>query len=71
MKMTAIGATIGLVMVRPVPKIFDVMSVGLHVGEPRLFFIVPVAILVVAILATHARMWWATRFDPMSASRQE
>jgi predicted permease len=71
MKMTAIGAAVGLVMALPLPKIFDAMFYGLHLREPRLYFIVPVAILVVAILATYLPARRATRVDPMVALRYE
>jgi ABC-type antimicrobial peptide transport system permease subunit len=71
MKMTAIGAAIGLAMALPLPKIFDALFYGLHLREPRLYFIVPAAILVVAILATYVPARRATRVDPMTALRQE
>jgi len=71
MKMTAIGLAIGLVMALPLPKIFDAIFYGLHLREPRLYFIVPTAILVVAILATYVPARRAAQLDPMSALRQE
>jgi predicted permease len=71
MKMTAIGAAVGLAMALPLPKLFEAMFYGLHLHEPRLFFIVPTAILVVAMLATYIPARRATRVDPMSALRQE
>jgi hypothetical protein len=40
-------------MALPLPKIFDAMFYGLHLREPRLYVIVPLAILAVAILATY------------------
>src|SRR5712692_5335224 len=66
MKMTAIGEAIGLAMALPLPKVFGVLFFGLHIGEPRLYFIVPVAILVVAIMATYVPARRATRVDPMT-----
>jgi putative ABC transport system permease protein len=71
MKMTAIGAAVGLVLALPLPKLFDAMFYGLHLREPRLYFIVPVAILVVATLATYIPARRATRVDPISALRQD
>ncbi len=71
MKMTAIGAAIGLAMALPLPKIFDAIFYGLHLREPRLYFIVPLAILVVAMLATYIPARRATRVDPMAALHQE
>ncbi len=71
MKMTAIGAAIGLAMALPLPKIFDAIFYGLHLREPRLYFIVPLAILVVAMLATYIPARRATRADPMAALHQD
>ena len=71
MKMTVVGGTIGLAMSLPLPKIFDAVFYGLHVREPRLYFIVPIAILVVAMLATYIPARRATRVDPMVALREE
>jgi ABC-type antimicrobial peptide transport system permease subunit len=70
-KMTAIGAAVGLLLALPLPKLFDAMFYGLHLREPWLYFIVPVAILLVAILATYFPARQATRVDPMSALRQD
>jgi predicted permease len=70
-KMTAIGGIIGLAMALPLPRIFDAMFYGIHVREPRLYFVVPVAILVVAMLATYIPARRATRVDPMVALRYE
>jgi predicted permease len=71
LKMTAVGGIIGLAMALPLPKLFDAMFYGLHVCEPRLYFLVPVAILVVAMLATYIPARHATRVDPMVALRYE
>jgi predicted permease len=71
MKMAAIGAAVGLVLALPLPKLFDAMFYGLRLREPRLYFIVPVAILVVATLATYVPARRATRVDPMRALRQD
>jgi predicted permease len=70
-KMTAVGGIIGLAMALPLPKLFNSMFYGLHVSEPRLYFLVPVAILVVAMLATFIPARRATRVDPMVALRYE
>jgi putative ABC transport system permease protein len=69
MKMTVIGAAVGLVLALPLPKVFDAMFYGLHLREPRLYFIVPAAILVVAMLATYIPARRASGVDPMVALR--
>jgi putative ABC transport system permease protein len=71
MKMTAIGGAIGLAMALPLPKIFDALFYGLHLHEPRLYFIVPAALLLVAMFATYIPARRATRVDPMAALHQE
>lgn len=71
MKMTAIGAAIGLLLALPLPKVFEAMFYGLHLSEPRLYFLVPVAIIAVAMLATYIPARRATRVDPMTALHQE
>ena len=70
-KMTAIGAVIGFVMALPLPKIFDAIFYGLHLREPRLYIIVPMAITAVAIFATYIPARRATRVDPMVALRSD
>lgn len=71
MKMTAIGAAIGLAMSLPLPKVFGAIFFDLHVNEPRLYFLVPALILAVAMLATYIPARRAARTDPMRALRQE
>jgi predicted permease len=71
MKMSAMGSAIGLAMALPLPKIFDALFYGLHVREPWLYFMVPIAILVVAMLATYIPARRATRVDPIVALRYE
>ena len=71
MKMTAIGAAVGLALALPLPKLFDAMFYGLHLREPWLYFIVPMAIMVVAMLATYIPALRATRIDPTVALRQQ
>jgi predicted permease len=71
LKMAVIGATVGLAMALPLPKLFDALFFGLHFSELRLFFVVPLAILLVAMLATYIPARRATRVDPMVALRYE
>src|SRR6266404_95800 len=71
MKMTAIGAAVGLALALPLPRVFDAIFYGLHLREPRLYFLVPVSILIVALLATYIPARRASRVDPMSALHQD
>jgi putative ABC transport system permease protein len=70
-KMAVIGTAIGLVLALPLPKLFESLFFDLHFAEPSLYFIVPVAIIAVAMLATYIPARRATRVDPMVALRYE
>src|SRR6266853_1888899 len=71
LKMSAIGSAIGLALALPLPKLFDAMFYGLYLSELRLYFIVPTAILLTAMLATYIPARRAMRVDPMVALRHE
>jgi putative ABC transport system permease protein len=71
MKMTAIGAAVGLGLALPLPKIFGALFFDLHIHEPAVYFVVPVAIFLVAIFATYVPARRAARVNPMSALRQD
>ena len=71
MTMTAIGGAIGLALSLPLPKIFEAMFSDTHVHEPSLYFLVPLVIVAVALLAMYVPAHWAARVDPMNALRQE
>jgi putative ABC transport system permease protein len=69
LKMTAIGAAIGLAVALPLPKVFDAMFTGLGFSEPRVYFIVPLAIIAVSMLATYIPARRAASVDPTIALR--
>jgi putative ABC transport system permease protein len=69
--MAAIGGAIGLAMALPLPKVFEAMFYDIRLGGPGLYFIVPAAISIVALLATYIPARRATRVDPMSALHQD
>jgi putative ABC transport system permease protein len=71
MTMTAIGGAIGLALSLPLPKVFEAMFIDTHVHEPGLYFLVPLVIVAVALLAMYVPARWAARVDPMNALRQE
>jgi putative ABC transport system permease protein len=71
MKMAAIGGTIGFALSLPLPKLFESIFFDLHVDEARLYFFVPMVIVIVAMVATYIPARRAANVDPMNALRQE
>lgn len=71
MKMAAIGGAIGLGLSLPLPKLFESIFFDLHVRETRLYFVVPLVIVIVAMVATYIPARRAANVDPMNALRQE
>ena len=71
MKLTVIGAVIGFALALSLPRLFSSLLYGLQIHEFRLYFIVPVAIFFVALLAMYIPARRAARVDPLSALRQE
>jgi putative ABC transport system permease protein len=69
--MTAIGGAIGFAISLPLPKVFGAMFFDLHVNEPRLYFVVPIIVLIVACLASYIPARRAARVDPIHALRQD
>jgi putative ABC transport system permease protein len=70
MKMTAFGTGIGLALALPLPKLFDAIFYNIRFREPGLYFVVPMAIVMVALAATYIPARRATQVDPMAALRQ-
>lgn len=74
LKMACIGAAIGFVMALPLPKVFAAMLDGLdalYMSDPRTYVIVPIAIFLVALLATYIPARRASSIDPMTALHSE
>ena len=71
LKMSTIGAVIGVLLALPLPKLFEAIFYDLHVQEPVLYFIVPTAMAVVTMLATYIPARRAMRVDPIVALRYE
>jgi putative ABC transport system permease protein len=69
LKMTAIGAAIGLAVALPLPKVFGAMFDGFSFAEPRVYLIVPLAIIAVSMLATYIPARRAASVDPTIALR--
>ncbi len=72
-KMAAVGTAIGLALAFPLPRIFDAMfaEVRLQVHEPRLYLIVPVAVVVIALFATYLPARRALNVEPIAALRHD
>jgi putative ABC transport system permease protein len=71
LKMTAIGAVLGVLLALPLPRLFEAIFYDLHVQEPVLYFIVPIAMAVVTMLATYIPARRAMKVDPIVALRYE
>jgi len=69
--MAAIGTAIGFLMSLPLPKVFGAIFFDMHVSEPRLYLLVPLVILAVAMLATYIPARRASKIDPIIALRQD
>jgi putative ABC transport system permease protein len=70
-KMAVIGGLVGLALALPLPKIFRSMFFDLQVGEPRIYVVVALAIMLVAIAAAYIPARRAARVEPMRALRQD
>jgi predicted permease len=69
LKMTTIGAVLGLALALPLPKVFAAMFSGIVFVEPAVYFIVPLAIIAVSMLATYIPARRAASVDPTIALR--
>lgn len=71
LKMACIGAAIGFVMALPLPKVFAAIFHDIQTSDPRTYVIVPIAIFLVALLATYIPARRASNIDPMMALHSE
>jgi putative ABC transport system permease protein len=69
LKLAAIGTAVGLAIALPLPKIFEAIFFDVHLREPWLYLVVPLAIIVVAILAAYIPARRASSIDPMMGLR--
>ena len=70
-RISVVGGLVGLAMALPLPRVFNAMFADLRVGEPRIYVVVAITILLVAIAATYIPARRAARIDPIRALRQE
>ena len=70
-KISVIGGLVGLSLALPLPKVFNAMFSDLHVGQPWIYVVVAITILLVAIAATYVPAHRAAHVDPMRALRQD
>ncbi|HYV73891.1 MAG TPA: ABC transporter permease, partial [Candidatus Binatia bacterium] len=70
-KISVIGGLLGLTLALPLPKVFNAMFSDLHVGQPWIYVVVAITILLVAIAATYVPAHRAAHVDPMRALRQD
>ena len=70
-KISVIGGLVGLTLALPLPKVFNAMFSDLHVGQPWIYVVVAITILLVAITATYVPAHRAAHVDPMRALRQD
>jgi putative ABC transport system permease protein len=71
MKISAVGAAIGIVIALPLPKLFESMFEDFPAREPGLFVVVPFLLLMIGAFATYLPARRATHVDPMQALRQD
>lgn len=71
LKTSVVGGLLGLALALPLPNLFEALFFDLHLHEPQLYFIVPIAILAVAMLATYIPARRASRVDPVLALHQD
>jgi putative ABC transport system permease protein len=70
-KISVIGGLAGLTLALPLPRVFNAMFPDLHAGQPWIYIVVAITILLVAIAATYIPARRAAHVDPMQALRQE
>src|SRR5262249_46345095 len=71
LKISALGAAIGIVFALPLPKVFESMFYEFPAREPRLYVLVPFLLLLIGVFATYFPARRAAQVDPIQALRQE
>jgi ABC-type antimicrobial peptide transport system permease subunit len=71
MKLAVTGAAIGMVLALPLPRMLESLLEDFRVSGTWVYFLIPVVICVVALLACYVPARRAARVDPMVALRYE
>jgi ABC-type antimicrobial peptide transport system permease subunit len=71
MAMTIGGLVVGLVGAFFLTQTLSRLLYGVSTRDPMSFLVVPLILLVVALIASAAPAWRATRIDPLVALRYE
>lgn len=71
MRLTGIGAAIGLALSLLVSQLLGSMLVGVSARDPQVYFAVPLLLTAIALLACYVPARRAARIDPLLALRQD
>jgi putative ABC transport system permease protein len=71
LRMSSMGALIGILASLPLPRIFLALLNGLHTNNPWIYTIVSLAMIMTCLLATYVPARRASRIDPMMALHSE
>ncbi len=71
MRLTAIGAAIGLVLSLAASQLLSSMLVGVSARDPEVYIVVPLTLAAISLLACYVPARRAARIDPLRALRQD
>jgi predicted permease len=71
MKLTCIGAAIGLVLALAVSQLLSSLLVGVSARDPEVYIVVPLTLAAISLLACYVPARRAARIDPLLALRQD
>ena len=71
MKLTGIGAAIGLVLSLATSQLLSSLLVGVSARDPEVYIVVPLTLAAISLLACYIPARRAARIDPLLALRQD
>jgi macrolide transport system ATP-binding/permease protein len=71
MKLTGIGAAIGMVLSLAASQLLNSLLVGVSARDPEVYIVVPLTLAVISLLACYIPARRAARIDPLLALRQD